>query len=56
MSFLRNSLQAADTKMQEVKHANPSQKPKSMTGSDLNTLSQCPSTTGTKSGIDMPST
>ena len=24
MSFLRNSLQAADTKMQEVKHANPS--------------------------------
>ena len=53
MSFLRNSLEAADSQMQ-VNSApkETAQKVKPRTASDFNTNSHCPSTAGTKSGID----
>jgi hypothetical protein len=53
MSFLRNSLEAADPQMAEL--PTPKDIPtkgKQRTNSELNTNSHCPSTAGTKSGFD----
>lgn len=56
MSFLRNSLEVADSQksmlqpVADIPHKNI----KPRTASDFNTHSQCPSTVGTKSTIDVP--
>ena len=56
MSFLRNSLETGEQQkhapLAAVEFVHRHQKPP--TATDLNTQSQCPSTAGTKSGLDGP--
>lgn len=56
MSVLRRSLEASENGVpQQALASNAASKSKPRTASDLNSNSRCPSTQGTKSGVEMPS-